>query len=301
MSLVNCLDLEHRSRYKQRMDILFLQNIWFEFLGTMSLIAVARDKGFKADVIIGADKLLLEKVRKLHPRIVAFSCVTGIQNWALDLCQEIKEKIDPGIITLMGGPHPTYFPEILSQSQYLDMICSGEGEGALLDILSADHLPRDAENIANIHVRIDNQIKTNDVRSLIQDLDALPFMDRSSIYRYPIIRDNPVKRLISGRGCPHGCTFCFNHSMKKLYKGKGAYIRKRSVDNMLQEIELLERNWKAKTFRFEDDLFGVNKKWLLEFCEKYSERIKTPFICSLRADCVDRDIVKALKKAGCFN
>ncbi|MCD4654794.1 radical SAM protein, partial [bacterium] len=80
-----------------------------------------------------------------------------------------------------------------------------------------------------------------------------------------------------------------------------AYIRKRSVDNMLQEIELLERNWKAKTFRFEDDLFGVNKKWLLEFCEKYSQCIKTPFICSLRADCVDRDIVKALKKAGCFN
>jgi len=283
------------------MDLLFVQNIWFEFLGTMSLLAVARQNGFSVDIAIGKDTLLLREIKNRKPRIVAFSCVTGVQQWAIDMCRIVKTQIDSSIVTLMGGPHPSYFPEIIQQTEYLDMICVGEGENALLDILFAKKLPENAAGIANIHVRIGDQIIKNDVRPLIQDLDALPFMDRHAIYRYPLIRDNPVKRLISGRGCPHACSFCFNHSMKNLYKGKGAYVRKRSVENVLDEIEAIEKHWPVKTYRFEDDLFGVNKKWLLEFCDKYPYRFSTPFICSLRADSVDRDVASALKNAGCFN
>lgn len=295
------LDHRQRSGYNLPMDVLFLQNIWFEFLGTMSLLATARQNGFTADIVIGKDPELLEAVRTHRPRIVAFSCVTGNQNWALALCREIKKNIDPAIVTIMGGPHPSYFPEILTQSQYLDMICVGEGEGALLDLLRAESLPGDATTIDNLHVQIDDEIIANPVRPLLKELDDLPFMERDAIYRYPIIRDNPVKRLISGRGCPHGCSFCFNHSMKKLYHGKGAYVRKRSVDNVLAEIADIEARYPVTTYRFEDDLFGVNKRWLLEFCQKYPKQFTTPFICSLRADCVDEEVVRALKTAGCFN
>jgi len=295
------LDVIRLYGYNHSMDVLFLQNIWFEFLGTMGLVATARDAGFEADIVIGKDRELLKAVKKTLPRVVAFSCVTGIQNWATHMCQQIKKQVDPEIVTVMGGPHPSYFPEIIEETHYLDMICMGEGEGALLEILAADKLPDDAVDILNIHVRIDGRIKKNDVRPLIQDLDQLPFADRSSMYHYPIIRDNPVKRLVSGRGCPHGCTFCFNRSMKNMYRGKGPYVRKRSVENVLEEINSIETRWPVKTYRFEDDLFGVHKSWLLEFCEKYPRRFKTPFICSMRADSVDREVVKALKKAGCFN
>ncbi|MBN1297513.1 B12-binding domain-containing radical SAM protein [bacterium] len=267
----------------------------------MSLIATARKNGFEADIAIGTDQYLLRMVRDKKPRVVAFSCVTGIQNWALNICKAIKETIHPDIVTIMGGPHPTFFPEVLSRSPYLDMICVGEGEDVLLDLLHSDTPIQSAENIPNLHVQRDGHIIANPVRPLIQDLDTLPFMERSVYYKYKILGDNPVKRLISGRGCPHGCTFCFNHSMKAMYRSKGSYIRKRSVENILAEIEAIEKHWFVRTFRFEDDLFGVDKDWLLRFCEEYPRRFSTPFICSLRADTIDRDVVEALKNAGCFN
>ena len=284
-----------------RVDILFLQNIWFESLGAMSLVAAAQKAGFKADVIIGKDRDLLKEVKHSKPRFVAFSCVTGTQLWALQLCEYIKKDISSDIATIMGGPHPTFFPEILSQSSYLDMICIGEGEYVLPEILAATKIPDDIQQIENMHVKIDDRIVQNPVRDLINDLDSLPFVNRESLYRYPIIRDNPVKRLISSRGCPHNCAFCFNHSMKKLYKGKGAYIRRRSVDNVIEELKEIEQRWPVETFLFEDDQFAVNKAWLLEFCDKYAQNFKRPFICYARADSIDNDTVKGLKDAGCYN
>jgi len=283
------------------MDILFLQNIWFECLGTISLIAKAKQMGFNASIAIGKDTELLKEVRSLRPRFVGFSCVTGVQNWALEMCRLIKMNVDQNIITVMGGPHPTYFPEVLQQHRYLDVICIGEGEETLIDLIRAEKFPQDFQNISNIHVRSGNEIITNPIRSLIHDLDSLPFCDRDSIYRYPIIRDNPVKRLISSRGCPHNCSFCFNHSMKKLYQGKGLYVRKRSVNHVLAELDEVAHKCSVTTFLFEDDLFAVNRKWLLEFCQEYPRRFSTQFICYVRADSIDQDSVKALKDAGCYN
>ncbi len=197
-------------------DILFVQSIWFEFLGTMSLTAAAKKAGYKAEVVIGKDREILKAVRDLKPRITAFSCVTGIHNWALNLCERIKNEIDPGIKTLMGGSHPTFFPEVLDRSESLDFICVGEGEGAVIDLPTHLDDPESLEKIPNIHGRSRGVIFRNAVRPLISDLDILPFMERSAFYRYPILRDNPVKRFITGRGCPHSCTFCFNHCAMNL-------------------------------------------------------------------------------------
>ncbi len=283
------------------MRILFLQNIWFEFLGTMSLLGVARQAGYAAGLAIGKDRHLLNSVAKFRPEIVAFSCVTGTQGWALNLCRRIKTEIDPGIITLMGGPHPTFFPEIIENYPYLDMICVGEGEGALLDILGAGNNPEAFTQFDNLHVRIQDTVVKNPPRPLIQDLDALPFLEREQLYQYRLIHDNPVKRMITGRGCPHSCTFCFNHSAMKLYRKKGKYVRKRSIENVMEEIRVLKSKYPVETIRFEDDLFGVSREWLLEFCDTYPRHFRIPYICSLRADAVDREIAAALKNSGCFN
>ncbi len=283
------------------MDVLFLQNIWFEFLGTMSLVSSVKNAGYTPGLAIGKDKILLDAVRNHRPRLVAFSCVTGIQSWALSLAEAIKSGIDPEIKIIMGGPHPTYFPEILEENSCLDFICIGEGEGALTDLLQADCDPLRAREIPNLHVRCNGEVIKNGVRPLLDDLDSLPDMDRELFYQNRILRENPVKRLITGRGCPYGCSFCFNHSCKQLYKGKGPYVRKRSVDNVLEEVGRIIEAYPVKTFRFEDDLFGVNKRWLLKFCEEYPRRFNVPFICSMRADAMDSIVVKALKEAGCFN
>ena len=282
------------------MDLLFLQSIWFEFLGTMSLVSSAAAAGFKVGIRIGTDAELLDEVRKLKPRWVAFSCVTGIQGWAVQLAERIR-AINPDIRILMGGAHATFFPEILDREPALDAICVGEGEAVIVDLLRADDTPEAWSAIPNLHVRSGDTIIRNDVRPLIEDLDALPFMDRDAYYRYPMLRDNPVKLLITSRGCPNACTFCFNHSSMKLYQGKGRYVRKRSIASVMDELEWLVSKYPVKTIRFEDDLFGTHRQWLLEFCTEYPRKFRLPFICFMRADSIDRDVVKALVDAGCYN
>ncbi|MBN1355724.1 radical SAM protein [bacterium] len=283
------------------MDILFLQNIWFEFLGTMSLLSSIQEAGFAPGLSIGSTRKLMADVSRHRPRIVAFSCVTGIQGWALGLARSIKHDIDPGIRILMGGPHPTFFPEILREHPVLDYICLGEGEGAVIDLLRAGGDPEAVTAVENLHVRTGRQVYENPVRPLIPDLDTLPFMNRELPYQYKMLRGNPVKRMITGRGCPNACSFCFNHSAMKLYRGKGQYVRKRSVEHVLEEIDRLQHAYPVQTIRFEDDLFGVDRAWLLDFCEKYPGRFTIPFISSMRADAIDDEIARALKGAGCFN
>jgi radical SAM superfamily enzyme YgiQ (UPF0313 family) len=283
------------------MDILFVQNIWFEFLGTLSLLSKIREAGYTPGLAIGTDRHLLGEIRKTQPKIVAFSCVTGIQGWALQLARTIKSDIDPRIKILMGGSHPTFFPEIIQTQPVLDYICQGEGEDAIVDLLEVQGDPGEARTIKNLHVRVNGDVFDNPVRPLISDLDSLPFMERDLPYRHRMLRNNPVKRLITGRGCPNACAFCFNHSAMQLYKGKGVYVRKRSVENVLEEIHALNQQYPVKTIRFEDDLFGVSREWLLSFCEEYPRRFSIPFICSMRADAVDGEVAAALKQAGCFN
>lgn len=283
------------------MDLLFLQSIWFEFLGTMSLISSAKAAGFSVGIRIGTDSELLKEVRSIRPRWVAFSCVTGIQGWAAQLAERIKAEIDPNIRILMGGAHATFFPEMIEHEPALDALCIGEGEEVIVDLLRAGNDPDACTSIPNLHIRSGDTIIRNEIRPLIEDLDSLPFMDRDSYYQYPILRDNPVKLVITSRGCPNACTFCFNHSSMKLYRGKGTYVRKRSIESVMSELDWLTGRYEVKTIRFEDDLFGTHRNWLLEFCEQYPRRFRQPFICFMRADSIDRDVVKALKQAGCYN
>ena len=164
------------------MDVLFLQNIWFEFLGTMSLLGVAKHAGYHAGLAIGNDRELLKAVVRYRPKFVAFSCVTGIQGWALNLCARIK-KIDPSIITIMGGPHPTFFPEIIHDYPHLDIICIGEGEGAILDLLKTNGDLRACKQIENLTVKINDAFFANPPRPLISNLETLPFLERELFYQ----------------------------------------------------------------------------------------------------------------------
>ena len=105
--------------------------------------------------------------------------------------------------------------------------------------------------------------------------------------------------VISSRGCPYKCAFCHNPAEQDYYKKSGKYLRRRSVDNVLNEIKECMDKFPIKRVEFEDEIFNLNKKWFNEFCEKYMKEIKLPFWCQLRADSVTEDTVEKLKQAGC--
>jgi anaerobic magnesium-protoporphyrin IX monomethyl ester cyclase len=279
--------------------VAFVQNLDFEYLGVMYLSAALKKNNHQTEIFIGSDvHKLAKEIKDYNPDLVGFSCTTGIHSWCLKVAQEIKKTIPAKII--FGGPHPTFFPEIIGHDA-VDIICRGEGEGAILDIAKSIDEGRDYAQTLNCWFSVDGKIIKNDVRPLIQNLDELPFPDRN-IYedKYPYLKSSQ-KIIIAGRGCPFDCSYCFNKALRGIYKQKGVYVRKRSVDNILKEIELLTNKEKIRSIYFQDDTFFFSKDWLKEFSLKYKEKFNFPYLCLLRIENIDEETAKLLSSSHCKN
>ena len=282
--------------------IAFVQNLAFEYLGVMYLSSLLKNNGHCVEVFIeygqGIDRLIKE-AGDFKPDIIGFPCTSGIHRWAKAAARLFK-NICPKSKIIFGGPHPTFFPDII-EDESVDIICRGEGEYTLLDLAGKIEKGQDYSGISNLWVKKKGCVFRNDVRPLIENLDELPFPDRNLyIRKYPFLNKSQ-KAFIAGRGCPFSCTYCFNHAFKKIYQGKGNMVRLRSVDNIISEIKEVESGGRLKTVYIQDDTFALNKIWTLEFLEKYRSQVRLPFICMLRADLVDEEVVKNLKSAGCLN
>lgn len=280
------------------MRIAFLQNLWHEYIGVVYLASLLKKHGHSCEVFIEAgERDLIGSVVAYKPDIIGFPCTTGSHQWVLGMAKKLKKKLN--FLSVIGGPHPTFFPEIINEP-CVDIISIGESEDAFLELVEALKNKKKITNIKNLWVKKKGKVYKNSLRLLIQDLDKLPFPDRSIYYKYPFLANSETKTFITGRGCPYQCTFCFNHIYMKMYKGKGKYLRKRSVDNVITEILDVQNRYGLKTLFFADDTFLIDKKWLKKFSMRYYEAVGLPFFCGARADQVDEEVVRALKHAGCY-
>ncbi|MGA2090772.1 MAG: radical SAM protein [Endomicrobiales bacterium] len=280
--------------------LLFIQNIEFEFLGPMYISAFV-GSAHECRMVIGSHAKDFELVMEtFKPDVVGFPVMTGQHRWALECCRELKKRYS--FIAAFGGPHATFFPEIIDNDA-VDIVCRGEGEEAVKDLLDAIAAGGEYSSIANFWVKKKGEIHKNDVRRLKDELDAMPFPDRTLYSSTRAGNDTSIQKIITSRGCPFQCSFCFEESMRELYRGKGSYVRVRSVDNVIAELRLIQQAAHPRVFYFCDDVFGVNKKWLYSFLEIYKKEIGQEFICLVRADIVasDPDYARKLKDAGCKN
>jgi anaerobic magnesium-protoporphyrin IX monomethyl ester cyclase len=267
-------------------------------MGPMYLSASLKRSGHDCRVFIGASAdELLPALREYKPEIVAFSVMTGMHQWSLETARRVKEVLPCRIV--FGGPHPTFFPEIIEQAA-VDIICRGEGEGALTELADALSAGQSYRTIANLWLRdADGGIVRNDVRPLCQDLDTLPEPDRELYAAYPELYHNPVQVVISSRGCPYDCTFCFNHQMAELYRGKGQYVRHRSPEVVVEEIKQIRKTKQVSRIFFADDTFALDKRWLNDFLPRYGDEIGLPFHCLVRINQVDDRLAGLMRTNGC--
>lgn len=278
--------------------IAIVQDIYWEYLGVMYISSFLKRNAHTVEVFIGkTTKNLISELLGFKPDLVAFPVTTGMHSWAIQTARAIKENIKTKV--LFGAYHPTFFPEVIEE-EGVDIVCRGEAEEAMLEL--ANKIERKEDACApNCWSKIDGNIVKNDVRSLIQDIDCLPFPDRELyISKYPFMKITQA-HVISGRGCPFNCSFCFNHAYRKLYKDKGNPVRLRSAENVIQEIKEIKAKYNVKTIYMQDDTFTFKKDWTLDFLDKYASSIGLPFVCMIRADVVDEEIIRALKSAGCKN
>jgi radical SAM superfamily enzyme YgiQ (UPF0313 family) len=165
------------------------------------------------------------------------------------------------------------------------------GNGAVLDV----------ENWS-FHRRNGQGAVVNPVRPYTQDLDSLPFPDRALVYeRDPVAGRSKIKHFLTGRGCPYNCTYCFNHALSEIYRGKGKRFRQRSVEHVIEEIRWVREHYPLEFVVFVDDTFVLSMEWLTEFAAEYPRGIGLPFFCNTRANLVTEDQVRLLKEAGCHS
>ena len=153
----------------------------------------------------------------------------------------------------------------------------------------------------NFWFQHEGDVVKNDPAPLVADLDTLPFADRESFYQIPAMRDSHLKSFMTGRGCPYNCTYCFNHQYNALYRGLGSIVRQRSVDNVIAEALEVKRKYPLGMIQFMDDIFIISPPWVEEFSQKFPERVGVPFFCNVRAELVTPEIVRDLKRAGCWS
>jgi radical SAM superfamily enzyme YgiQ (UPF0313 family) len=281
--------------------------------GVAALSAYVKQEGHRTELLFlnefPTKEQLQHRIDKTSPDLIGFS--TGSNQWQYvqKLAQIIKSLYPsrgvqlnaPTAPTIIcGGPHPTLAPEIVIAAPGIDMLCVGEGEGALLDVLQAMGTGSSFTEIPNLWVKQDGKIFRNEPRPLIQDLDTLPFPDREIFDYSYLLKRYPLTAtlLMSGRGCPYRCPYCINHALARLYRGKGTYTRLRSPKRVCDEIEYLHRNWGVDDILIYDDTFNYDRKWALEFAREYQSRFQFPFSVNLRPEAVDDELLVSLRNAG---
>jgi len=241
---------------------------------------------------------MIKEIKLYGPDLIAFSCFTNLYPWVSKMVSLVKKETKVPII--VGGIHPTILPEFVIKNPNIDMICIGEGEGPLLELLDSMKKGEMDHSIKNIWFKRGGDIIRNSLRPLIQDLDSLPFPDKDLFRKYGCFSERLY--VMTGRGCPYQCTYCFNSYYRKLLNRDGhPYVRRRSVGNVIEEIKFFKTKYNnIREIFFYDDVFTINEAWIRKFCEIYKTEIHLPFKILVHPKTIKQDTMKLLKDAGCI-
>ena len=275
-------------------------------LGLAYLSAVAEGKGHNVkifDCVIDAQlKRLVEIVKEFRPQIVGVTATTPTFNNAVYIISVLR-KILSGSIFICGGPHPTVSPVEVLDTGIFDFLVLGEGEKTFLELIYyvENKHQYSLDNIRGIAFKRDGKYIITPARPSIDDLDSLPFPARHLLpplgqYRPTpaSYRRLPVAVIMTSRGCPSRCTFCDRAVF-------GERFRKRSIANVMAEVEEVISKYGAREIRFFDDNFTLDPAHVEGVCKAMGRlRAHTPWTCLTSVTAVSFDMLRMMCESGCW-
>lgn len=286
-------------------------NSKYKFLGVVApslgigyMSAVLEQNNIDVDVLDASALELTydeigEEILKRNPDIVSISALTPTIGVALDSADKIKQ-VKPNTIIVLGGYHPTFEFQSVLEEESVDVVVRGEGEYTLLELVQTIENNGDLKKVQGLafHDKTDNSLVVTPDRPIIENLDELPFpafhLFPMEKYRILNITTN-VATIITTRGCPMQCSFCSSAALH------GHKLRRRSVENVVDEVEMRLKEQNIDTIAFMDDTFTLNKRFVREYCSEIKRRgLKFWWGCTSRVDTLDEELLQTMKDAGCI-
>jgi radical SAM superfamily enzyme YgiQ (UPF0313 family) len=275
-------------------------------LGLLSLATVAEREGHRVQIYdpkrlirsgaLSYDATVYDRAAQSllsqRPDTVGFTSLGCSFLFALNVAARLKRQ-EPDLPILLGGPHATMLHrEILERFTQFDIVVRYEADEIFPDVLT-NLETRNLESIPGVSWRSGNgsELKFNPGAPKVENLDSLPLLN----YDYYPVRelDLDLLRVEAGRGCPFICTFCSTASFFQ------RSFRLKSAARLVQELDILHDKYGFVDFKLDHDLFTVNKRKILEFCEAVKDR-QYRWRVSARVDCVDNALLKKMAAAGCI-
>ena len=277
-------------------------------LGLGYLASCLRQAGHEVTILDALrDALPPDQVCKIvqaeRPDLVGVTILSLFYPEARSRVRLLKQACSCKVV--IGGHHVTALPEASLTETNADCAIVGEGEDTIVHLAGALEGAGEFADISGLAYRCDGSVVMNEPSALIENLDGIPFpaWDLVGLERYPPISHGTIHRrfpnapIITTRGCPYRCTFCAARLTA------GTKLRKRSAENVVDEIEMLYKNFGISEFHFEDDNFAFEKQHAYRICEEIVRRgLRVDWSCpnGVRVDTLDDELLAMMKRSGCY-
>ena len=237
---------------------------------------------------------LSRRVKEVQPDMVAMSIMTFNLLDALHTARILKRD-HPNLKVCLGGPHVNLYPKETLHQPEIDYVVFGEGEKIFFHLIQALETGDTLKSIKGLGWKEKGEEHINSAETELLNLNELPFPARHlvdiSSYKHIIGEGRQFFTIQATRGCPAACSFCDIRKTK---------FRVRSPESVVDEIEELVEMGVDDLF-FVDDTITIDKKNVLEICDLIVKRnINIHFKISARVDTINKEVIAALKKAGCY-
>lgn len=242
-------------------------------------------------------RLILSK-----PNVVGVMMLTPMYFRAQEVVR-LTRQVLPDSTIIVGGPHVTIFPsETMKENPEIDYAVVGEGEITIVELLSAIDRNKNVKDVKGIVYRLNRKVEMTSMRPFIQNIDEIPLPARELLpmEKYKpaptYYRELPSHIILTSRGCPFHCTYC-----SKIF---GKTYRFHSIKRIMEEVNLLISKYKAKEIIFRDDTFTINPNHVKELCNEMINaglNKKIRWTCMTRVNLVTPEMLKLMKRAGCWS
>ncbi len=245
-------------------------------------------------------KKITEIISNYRPQLIGLT--SNIANALICQLTAIKcKKLFPEVTLVIGGPWASTNEQHLIDRRIADIVVKGEAEITILELISALEHRSDLVKVPGIVFKNSHgETVTTATRPLIENLDELPFpawhlLSKPSKYNY-LHRGKRFYPILTSRGCPYQCIHC----SKNIF---GSRWRARSVENVIEEVKYLKKEFNIDEILIADDTFTQNQTRAFKILLKIARlpfRVKIQFSNGVRADLINDVLLDAMKYAGVY-